>query len=82
LNRKTWPEQPVVDGNVADGDGSRRGVTDLLAEPEILEKIAGAGLEGGRAHWGSYNGIYPAPPFSQNREANASFLQREADEDV
>ena len=44
LHRETRPEQAVVKRHVAERDGARRGVVDLLAEAEIFEKIAGIGL--------------------------------------
>jgi hypothetical protein len=41
---KARPEQAVVNGDVADGDGARRGMPNVLTEAEILEKIAGVGF--------------------------------------
>jgi hypothetical protein len=61
-------------------------VPDLLAEAEVFEEIARAGLGGGLGRithkTGSFGGGCPARPFSQNREPNASFAQRETDEGV
>ncbi len=44
LHGEARPEQPVIQRDIAGGDGSRRGVADLLAEAEVLEEIAGIGL--------------------------------------
>ena len=44
LHREARAEQADVERDVADRDGARRGVADGLAEAEILEEIAGAGL--------------------------------------
>jgi hypothetical protein len=41
LHGKARPEQPVVQRDVADGYRARGGVANLLAEAEILKKIAG-----------------------------------------
>ena len=44
LHRKARPEQAVIERDIAGGHGARRGVTDHLADAEILEEIAGTGL--------------------------------------
>ena len=48
--RRARTEQPVVERDVADGDGAR-GRSDHLADAEVLEEIAGAGL----AHYARYS---------------------------
>jgi hypothetical protein len=44
LHREAGTEQAVVKRHVAGRDGARGGVPDHLADAEILEEIAGAGL--------------------------------------
>ena len=47
LHREARPEHAVIERDIAGGDGARRRVPDHLADAEIFEKIAGAGLR----HW-------------------------------
>jgi hypothetical protein len=49
LDRKARTEQPVIERHIAESDGARGGVADLLTETKILEEIARTGLRG-RAH--------------------------------
>ena len=58
LHREARAEQPVVERDVARRDGARRRVADGLAEAEILEEIAGAGLGHGPVR---SNDCIPAP---------------------
>ena len=44
LHGEARPEQAVVERDIASSDRARRGVTDHLADAEILEAIAGTGL--------------------------------------
>src|SRR5664279_3859999 len=44
LHGKARPEQAVVNRDIAERDGTRRGVGNLLAEAEILEEISRIGL--------------------------------------
>ncbi len=44
LHCEAWPEQAVVKGDIAGGHRSRGGVTDHLADAEILKAIAGTGF--------------------------------------
>ena len=44
VNGKAHAVQRRVQGDVAGGDGARRGMDDLLADPKVFEVVAGVGL--------------------------------------
>ena len=60
LHGKARAEQAVVKRHVADRDRARRGVADVLAETEILEKIAWIGL--GEGDWLTTKLLHPIRP--------------------
>jgi hypothetical protein len=81
LHGKTRAEEAIVERHIPERHGARGGMPDCLTELEILEKIAQARF-GGRQRTHKSTPFSSARPFSQKREPNASFQQRETDEDV
>ena len=72
LHRETRAEQAIIERDVAERDGARRGVADHLAELEVLEEIAGIGFRFGAHGSQAPSAGIPALPFSQNGGPKAS----------